>query len=114
MMTVNNHIELLEIKVQAVDELLRRYHFNNITLNHDEKKPEAKSVPYKKSICFASSMTIFLGAMYWGVTDILVCVGLITATSLLVSPIGLAIAGGVALLFSAGLAIYHYQGLQKK
>ncbi len=109
-----NTLELMEIKVQVLDELIKRYQPENVSLlNADEKKPNCAPVPYKKSICFAVSMAVFLGATYWGITDILLIAGLVTATSLLVSPIGLAIAGSAALLFSAALAIYHHQFLQK-
>jgi hypothetical protein len=103
-----NNLELTEIKVHALDELLRRSNSKNLKLNFPEEKQIVTQVNYKKSFSLTISLILALGITYWGITDILLTVGLISATSLLVSPIGLGIAFGVAILIGAGLAIYHH------
>ena len=104
-------LEITGIKIQAVDELLNRHQSKN--LNIPTKKIDDIKVSYKKSIILGVSFASILGFTYWGVTDILLTLEIISAASLLTGPIGLGIAVGVAILFGVGLAIHHYH-IQKK
>jgi len=103
-------IQLAIIKIQALNELLRRnqpldwaYSENSIL----EKKPQcSKSASLALGL---STAIILLTTFYWGITDSLLILELISATSILASPIGLAIAAVAALIIGSIVAAKHYQ-----
>lgn len=104
-------LALMGIKIEATNELLRRQQFpitpfctpliENVLINKRER--------FEMGL----GLTLGLAFTYWGIRDLLICIGLMSATTLFAGPLGLAIVAGIAVCFGVAFGIYHHYHQQK-
>jgi len=114
-------IVLNHFKIKALDILIdrQRHKLGLSSLNdNNQKKDFLKS---DKTISKIPSVLVGLGigtvlatTFFWGISDILIIIGLIGAASVVTSPIGLAVALSFAATMGIYLGVMHYQAKKNK
>ncbi len=105
-------IELYCLKNHLLDELIYRKTHDLQSMVHT-KKIEPRPALKKTSMLLGLSISMMVGfTFYWGVTDILMTLGLIGSATLIAGPIGFAVAGCLAVVAGIYFGIKHYQAKQ--
>lgn len=104
-------IQLTIIKIQALDELLKRNKPMNWLETEKNNKPLVQAhFPKKEAISVGVGASVLLvTTFYWGIMDTSVMLGFFSATSLLAGPVGFGIAAAIGIVMGVMIAVKYYQ-----
>lgn len=106
----HEHTQFALLKIHALDELIRRYKPHGFQMNQQPEQSKPHLPTKSSAVSLGVSVSIvLLTTFYWGITDSLVLLGLMSASSLLAGPIGLGVAAVVAITIGALMAVKYYQ-----
>lgn len=107
------HISLTQIKIDAMNEFLARQALDWESTAANQYFMDITPIGKKESIKVGTLLSLNLLFSFWGIKDLLLIVGLLSTSSMLAGPIGLAIAAGISILIGIVYAVHHYHYQQK-